>query len=140
MKTFFHAGLALCAVLISVLAHARAADTDQEKLQGKWTVESFEYNATPIEMMKNATREFKDGKYTLTPKVGDAIEGTIKIDQSKKPKTIDLDVNGRILKGIYELEGDTLRMCYLLTDGERPTEFATKPDTGLILISHKRAK
>jgi uncharacterized protein (TIGR03067 family) len=140
MKVLWHAGIALGLLLLMGLVQARAADADQEKLQGKWTVESFEYNGTPVERMKDATREVKDGKYSLTPKVGDVIEGTIKIDPSKKPKTIDLDVNGRILKGIYELDGDALKLCYILTDGERPTEFASKPDTSVILILHKRAK
>ena len=140
MKLASYAGLALCVVSFTTPLQARAADTDQEKLQGKWTVQSFEYNANPVAMMKDATREFKDSKYSLTPKVGDVIEGTVKLDPDKKPKMIDLDVNGRILKGIYELDGDTLKMCYILTDGERPTEFVSKPDTGVILITHKRAK
>jgi uncharacterized protein (TIGR03067 family) len=140
MKMRVFAGLALCVLLLTALIQARAADADQEKLQGKWTVESFEYNGNPVERMKDATREIKDGKYTLTPKVGDVIEGTIKLDPDKKPKTIDLDVNGNILKGIYELDGDALKLCYNLSDGERPTEFASKPDTGVILILHKRAK
>jgi uncharacterized protein (TIGR03067 family) len=140
MKVLWQAGIALGLLSLMGLIQARAADADQDKLQGKWTVESFEYNGTPVERMKDATREIKDGKYTLTPKVGDVIEGTVKIDPDKKPKTIDLDVNGRILKGIYELDGDALKMCYILTDGERPTEFASKPESGVILIMHKRAK
>jgi uncharacterized protein (TIGR03067 family) len=140
MKALFYTGLTGCALLLTSLARAQATDDDQQKLQGKWTVESFQYNGNPVEMMKEATREFKDGKYSLTPKTGDAIEGTVKLDPTKKPKTIDLEVNGRTLKGIYELDGDTLKMCYILSDGERPSEFASKPDTGVILILHKRAK
>jgi uncharacterized protein (TIGR03067 family) len=129
-----------CAVLLIPFAAARADDADQAKLQGKWTVESFEYNGNPIEMLKDATREFKDAKYTLKPKNGDVIEGTAKIDSSKKPKEIDLEVNGRTLRGIYEIDGDTLKMSYNLNDGPRPTEFVSKPDSGLVLVIHKRAK
>ena len=101
---------------------------------------SFQYNGSPVERLKDAVREFKDGKYTLTPKTGDAIEGSLTLDATKQPKTIDLDVNGRVLKGIYELDGDSLKMCYNLNDEARPTEFVSKPDSGLIVVVHRREK
>lgn len=119
---------------------ARIDDGDQGKLAGKWTVETFEYNGSDVERLKDAIREFKDGKYSLTLKMGDAIEGSLKLDSTKTPKQIDLDVNGRTLKGIYELDGDTLKMSYNLGAEERPTEFVSKPDTGLVLVIHKRKK
>ena len=58
-------------------------------------------------------------------------EGTIKIDASKTPKTIDLIFNegpekGKAALGIYELGGDHWRMCLSLGASSRPTEFATK--------------
>jgi uncharacterized protein (TIGR03067 family) len=139
MQRFYYAAIT-CAVLLAGAGTARAGDTDEQKLQGKWIVESFEYNGNQVDRLKEAVREFKDGKYSLTPKAGEGIEGTATLDATKKPKTIDLDINSRVLKGIYELEGDTLKMCYNLTKDERPTEFTSKPDTGLILIVHKRGK
>ena len=129
-----------CALLLIPFGPARGAEGVQAALQGKWIVESFQYNGGPGEMMKEAVREFKDNKYTLTPKAGDVIEGTIKLDPSQEPKTIDLEINGRTLKGIYEVDGDMLKMSYTLNDGERPTDFASKPDSGQILVTHKRAK
>jgi uncharacterized protein (TIGR03067 family) len=117
-----------------------SAETDQQKLQGKWNIESFEYNGNPVEFMKEAVREFKDARYSLIPKMGDMIEGSIKLDADKKPKEIDLEVNGRTLKGIYDLDGDVLKLSYSLTGGERPTEFISKADSGTTLIIHKRAK
>lgn len=117
-----------------------AAETDFEKLQGKWIIESFLYNGNPVERMTEGIRQFKDDKYTLAPKNSDGIEGTFKLDPEKKPKEIDMVVGGRMLKGIYDLEGDTLKVSYSLTGGERPTEFASKPDSGTTLIMHKRMK
>ncbi len=125
-------------LLLTVAAHA-STPAGQE-LQGKWVVKSFEYNGSEVERLKNAIREFKDGKYSLTPKTGEAIEGAVTLDTSQSPKAIDLDVNGRIIKGIYELDGDTLTLCYNLASDERPSEFASKPDTGLIKIVHAREK
>jgi uncharacterized protein (TIGR03067 family) len=140
MKALSSAASMLCALWLVGAAAARADQTDQQKLQGKWIVDSFEYNGNPVERLKDAVREFKDGKYSLTPKMGEGIDGTATLDPTQKPKTIDLDINGRILKGIYDLEGDTLKMCYNLTSDQRPTEFASKPDSGLIMIVHKRGK
>jgi len=139
MRGIRRAALICCTLVINVVV-VRAADEDQQKLEGRWIVDSFEYNGNPMERMKEAVREFKDGKYTLTPKSGDAIEGTVKIGPAAKPKTIDLVINDRTLKGIYDVEGDTLKLCYILSDGPRPAEFASKPDSGVILVLHKRAK
>ena len=139
MRIAYYATLLGCMLPLVDLPAAQG-DDDQAKLQGKWTVETFEYNGNPVELMKDAVREFKDSKYTLAPIMREAIEGTLKLDETKKPKEIDLAINGRTLKGIYELDGDTLKMSYNLGDAERPTEFVSKPDSGLVLVVHKRAK
>ncbi len=131
-------------VLLLAAAHAgnaaHAASTDDQELQGKWIVKSFEYNGAEVDRLKDAVREFKNGKYSLSPTSGEAIEGSVTLDTSKSPKSIDLDVNGRILKGIYQLDGDTLKLCYNLSSEERPTEFVSKPDSGLIVVVHSREK
>lgn len=129
-----------CAILFVGAGAARTDEADVQKLHGKWIIEMFQYNGSPVERLKDAVREFKDGKYTLTPKTGDAIEGNLSLDATKQPKTIDLDVNGRVLKGIYELDGNLLKMCYNLNDEARPTEFVSKPDSGLIVVVHRREK
>jgi uncharacterized protein (TIGR03067 family) len=137
-RVYAIAGAGMLTLLAAVVAEAGNADT--QMLQGKWVVTSFEYNGAPVDRLKSAIREFKDGKYSLTPKSGDVIEGSVSLDESKTPKTIDLDVNGRILKGIYLLDGDILKLCYNLSSEERPTEFVSKPDTGLIVVVHSREK
>jgi uncharacterized protein (TIGR03067 family) len=116
-----------------------SAENEQAALQGKWSVESYQYNGSPVEMMQDAVREFKLDKYTLTPKSGDVYSGSIKLDEARTPKQIDLEVNGRTLKGIYELTGDTLRISYRLEGDDRPTQLDSKPDSGIVLVVHKRA-
>jgi uncharacterized protein (TIGR03067 family) len=63
-----------------------------------------------------------------------------KLDPSKKPKQIDLEImEGQPNKGIYSLEGDTLKLCVSEDENEdRPTEFATKPGTKIVLIEMKK--
>ncbi len=41
---------------------------------------------------------------------------------------------------IYELEGDTLRVCYDLSGKKRPGEFKTAEGTQLYLVTYTRKK
>ena len=140
MKIVSFAAIGVCVLFALEPLVARAADPDQEKLQGKWKVESFDYNGKPVEALKDAIREFKEDKYSLTPTSGDVFSGAVKLDSSKQPKQIDLELSDRTLKGIYEIDGDTLKISYRLEGDERPTELASKPDSGVVLVVHKRMK
>jgi uncharacterized protein (TIGR03067 family) len=140
MRSHVYAALAGCCAVFVGEVRAHAADPDLAALQGKWMVESFAYNNSPVDLMKDAVRDFSGEKYTLTPKTGDAFNGSVKIDSTKKPKQIDLEVNGRTLKGVYEIDGDTLKLCYTLNGDERPGELESKPDSGRVLVIHRRIK
>jgi uncharacterized protein (TIGR03067 family) len=132
--------------LISILGAAPAPkDTDQEKIQGTWKLESVESRGQVfIEQYKDWTFNIKDDKLTI--KVGDRVtkEYTIKIDPDKKPKTVDLtrEIGGRTVTelGIYELDGDTWKMCNDEAGIMRPTEYGTKEGTQLEVIVMKRVK
>jgi uncharacterized protein (TIGR03067 family) len=75
-----------------------------------------------------------DGKWTMRRGDKAVVEWAVKgIDPTKSPKTIDIEVTagpykGVVYLGIYELDGDTLRICFALPDKpERPTRlFAGK--------------
>jgi uncharacterized protein (TIGR03067 family) len=47
---------------------------------------------------------------------------------------------GKIIKAIYEIIGDTMRVCYATEGGGRPTELATKEGVPSLLITYKREK
>ncbi len=80
----------------------------------------------------------------ITYKVGDkTTELTYKLDPTKKPKWIDFTRGGRTTTlGIYDLEGDNLKICFPKGDkGKRSTAFESKPKSGNeILIILKREK
>jgi uncharacterized protein (TIGR03067 family) len=71
------------------------------------------------------------------------------VDAAKKPKQIDFAVkeslggkdDGKTAKGIYELDGDTLKWC---TAGpgtdDRPGEFATAEGNDRLFVTLKREK
>jgi uncharacterized protein (TIGR03067 family) len=45
---------------------------------------------------------------------------------------------GKTFLAIYELTGDSLKICYDLEGKTRPTEFRTNPGTQLFLVLYKR--
>jgi uncharacterized protein (TIGR03067 family) len=70
------------------------------------------------------------------------MKGTVKIDPAKRPKAMDLsfDRQGESALGkcVYELDGDTLKLCY--GEPDRPTELKTKPGSDDKLYVWRRDK
>jgi RNA polymerase sigma-70 factor (ECF subfamily) len=121
-------------------------DTDQEKLQGTWKIVSHELDGkeAPAEEGKEVKLTFRGTKVTFI--VGEnKFEATYKLNSTAKPKRIDLSylggpAEGKTKQGIYDLEGNTLRICGNNTPGgEVPSEFVTKAESGEELLVLKRA-
>ena len=137
---------ALLTSLALIFTHTTRAD-DLKAMEGTWKVEVAEAGGKPVESdeLKALVVTITGDRYEVLTKDGkDA--GTLKLDESQKPKTMDatdtegLDA-GKVIKAIYELSGDTLRVCYAV-DGEsgRPKELATKEDSPWLLVTYKREK
>ena len=85
------------------------------------------------------------GKRFASFVAGKLVHGDFKIDPLAKPKTIDIIFTegpgkGHSQKGIYELDGDTQKICIAMPDQPRPTEFVTSPESGHIIEILKREK
>src|SRR5262249_26683745 len=109
---------------------------------GTWLPATAEIAGQPFpeELRKAMKLDIKGDKYTVT--VGDNVDkGSFKVDNSAKPKTMDIKgTDGpnkdQTLLAIWELDGDTMRICYDLAGKNRPSEFKTKPDTQLFLVTY----
>jgi uncharacterized protein (TIGR03067 family) len=123
-----------------------AVKKDREQMQGHWTlvsqvVDGEEKTEAPgtkitIDADGNATAE-KEGMPTRKAK--------LTIDPSKTPKTIDVEFQegeqkGQTVQGIYEINGDTFRVCRSAPGKDRPTEFTSKQGTGCGVTTYKRDK
>jgi uncharacterized protein (TIGR03067 family) len=137
----------LCiAMLFVASALAQDAATDQKALQGTWTPTSGEVAGKkfPEALLKMMSLTINGDKYVV--KAGEVTDqGTVKIDVSKKLKAMDIvgtegPTKGKKMLAIYELDGDTLRVCYDLTGKERPTEFKSTKESGHFLATYQRAK
>jgi uncharacterized protein (TIGR03067 family) len=137
--------LVLPAVLLLAAGPADEAKKDLEKLQGEWVMAALEVDGQPVpeEKLQGTTLTIKGDRYVVAVKDAKH-EVTIKLDPAQKPKAIDMAFPDganlpKIGKGIYKLEGDTFVLCRSQsTDGDRPTEFGTWPNTGYFLVTWKR--
>ena len=130
-------------VLSGLLLGADAAKDDAQKIQGTWKVVSAEDSGR-----KAPQDSIKDLRWTITR---DAITYQVasrttrwsyKLDPAKKPKWADLTEGGRTRLAIYDLSGDTLKVCF--AEGahtERPNAFESKANSpNDVLIVLKREK
>jgi len=109
-------------------------------IEGTWILTSAELGGQklPLESFKDGKLILTDGQYTYQND-----HGTYKLILAEKPKAMDISGmdgpnKGKTFLAIYELTGDTLRICYDLGGKTRPNEFATKAGTQQFLASYKR--
>ena len=138
------------AVLAVALSFSPSAggggDKDGDTIEGTWLPATAELGGKPFpeEVRKSIKLTVKDGKYTVM--VGkNPDRGTTKLDPSAKPKAMDITGTegpnkGKTFLAIYDLDGDTLKVCYDLSGKDRPTEFKTAEGTQLFLVTYKREK
>ncbi len=116
-----------------------AKKKEVEKLQGAWVLESaILYDKA---YYRPTVMKFQSDKVTTKYK-NEESWGTFTVDPTKKLKEIDVRWGGKHLcRGIYELDGDTLKICIAaLEDRPRPTEFAGIIDVDQIFRTFKRQK
>jgi uncharacterized protein (TIGR03067 family) len=139
----------LCIGLIaaaSLAAFAVDPPGDAKAVQGSWKPAAAELAGEPMDeaVMKSISLKLDNGKYLVY--VGsEPDKGTYILDATSKPKGMtitgtDGPNQGKTFPAIYELEGDTLRICYDLSGVKRPTEFKTGAGTKLYLVTYKRQK
>src|SRR5262249_22678336 len=116
-----------------------------ERLQGTWSFESYEEDGKPAPKEKLKGKKIFFGGNQFIVRHGDQLAqlGKQRLDPTDGARAIDLTVaagphKGKTLQGIYELKGDTFRVCIDTKEGERPKEFKTTPNSGRYLAVYKR--
>ncbi len=123
---------------------------DKEMLQGTWHVVAAEAGGKhqANETSKDQIWVFTRDKLVIKYADKSSLEMTYEIDPKQKPKAIDLSPTderekGYTFKGIYELDGDRLKVYYsrnVAPDAERPARFDPEgEDRGIRSFVLKRA-
>lgn len=127
--------------------------TDQSRLQGTWGATQYVQNGqgedeAPIAPEDSAIKfVFKGDRFTLlaSGNAGRTPVGSYKLGSSGTAKTIDLifppepnRAKGQTMSGIYEFEGETLKITYATNGARRPNDFKSAGGSKHVAIVFKR--
>jgi len=108
---------------------------DLEAMQGDWAV---------IEYVVDGIKSEDDNAQSLFRTIkGNLGSGTIKLDATRMPKTIDSipdKMPGKPFLGIYEIDGNRVKVCYAPPGKDRPTELASKKGSEHTFMIWEREK
>ncbi len=123
-----------------------SAKAELNKLQGTWTIEEAERDGQRDPAAGGQITISGDHFITKTKK-GDKVlrEGTLKLDPSKKPATIDATYTqgpdkGKTRLGIYQQKGGNWLLYYRDPGLGRPKSFDTVGEKGRLFLLLKRKK
>jgi uncharacterized protein (TIGR03067 family) len=133
------------ALLAEVSADHKTLE-DRQALEGDWIPVKAELAGKPMpdSVLKTISLKLLKNEYEVLV-AGKPDKGTWTIDATTKPKSMKIvgvkgPNAGKTFPAIYELGADTLRICYDLSGKKLPTEFKTKADTKLYLVTYNRKK
>jgi RNA polymerase sigma factor (sigma-70 family) len=115
------------------------AKTDKERMVGNWFIMNDD-SGRKGEMWVIEEESILMHAKDLTPIIHRYAH---RLEAAKDPKQIDITVTRvkgplvGVIKGIYVLDGDELRLCLAEMDKDRPTAFPEKPKEGEVLILHR---
>lgn len=125
----------------------RVTRKDLAKMQGKWTLVEFQERGKRqyVGELENMEVNVKDDLLTIQKKGSDKVirQLQIKLFPAKLPRAIDVthragEDNGKSEQGIYEFDGDTLRIALDKGDKSRPKGFEFPLDESDSMLVMKR--
>jgi len=132
------------AAFVAGCSQSRAGDSTA--LNGTWIPIDGELAGLPFPetVLRTLTLTVKDGKYTVDA-AGKLDKGTVRNYPNDSPRGMDITGvegpnAGKTFPAIYDLSGDTLRVCYDLGGVARPTAFRTAPGTQQFLVTYVRQR
>ncbi len=69
-----------------------------------------------------------------------ADDGVFSTDDSRKPATIDMKTQKGVVRGIYKLDGDVLKLCVTQNGGPRPHSFSTREGDRRSLHTYRKSR
>jgi uncharacterized protein (TIGR03067 family) len=111
---------------------------DLARMQGTWSVAELEMEGQTISggMLANARVEITGSRFRSVG-MGSVYEGTLILDASANPRHITMQFDagpekGNTNLGIYQLEGDALKICLSTRGDVRPALFSAPAGSGFV--------
>src|SRR5262249_11006433 len=125
-----------------------AAKDELKKLEGSWTIVSSEVDGVKSDPadLKGTAVAFKGDKMGTLYKGRALSEPRVKVARTWGPKALDQTpadgpMKGQSVPAIYELDGDTLKICWDFSEKrQRPKEFTAMKGSPCVLMVYKREK
>ena len=121
------------------------SEAELVRYAGTWRVVSIEANGeTNSDDNRTILVENRpDGSWALTVDGREIASGTNKLDPLAVPKEIDIEItagdgSGTILRGIYDIDDDSRRLCFRGGNGWRPREFSATAGSDSVLVIFER--
>ena len=141
-----------CLLVVTLLAGDVPRDQiqrdDLEQLQGTWKVERVEMGgqAMPGGLFSEMRMQFEGNNLSIILDKGLNQKSRFTLIEGTQPPRIDIEENqgpNKLVKGIYQLEEDSLKICMEEGNGgqsARPKNFDTKGGDRVVLIILKRVQ
>jgi uncharacterized protein (TIGR03067 family) len=146
MRRFLFPVLAASLLAAAGLLSLKAAAVD-EPLQGTWYIVHLNQ---PASKGGRESFDFEDTRFTLTFEKGKVIsvaeakvlwQGTYELDAGGTHGAINITRRSEPFKqGIYELKGDSLKLCLDSPANPRPTKFGVARDSGAQVMFFRRVR
>lgn len=146
MKRLPHVAILLMAVALVAADKGEKRVGDAEKIQGKWiVVEAYQKGKRDRSQVgKFVTFAGKKMTLGLQRGAGRKIENVFELRPDKKPRELDMifkvSVGEKTTEAIYELTGDTLKICFPGPGEGRPRMIGTAAGDERLLMVFKRVK
>jgi RNA polymerase sigma factor (sigma-70 family) len=128
-------------------AGPNAERAEAERLQGTWNFVALEVEGgiVPENIIKGSRAVVQRNTITTISPTGQVLhKSTFHLDVASTPRALDLTytegpMKGATSLGIYELDGDTWKICIAPPGKDRPRGFVTEARSGLSVQTVKRA-
>lgn len=124
---------------------AKLLEAHRERLEGTWIgVLGLRDGKRIVDDEANEVRLTLSGDHYTLVRGEQADRGTCRIEPLADPKTIDVTITdgefkGQTWRGIYEVIGDSQKVCLAPEGQPRPTAFLSEPGSGHVLWVFTRA-
>ena len=138
-------------VSMFVCQQVHAQDEDEPvmpeatELEGTWEMVSYVWEGEQGDVPDGAQGRFEGNR--MYHREGDdedwTHDGTISVAPSAMPAEIDIEFvefDGEIIRGIYEVDGDTLTICFVVPREDRPDRFESTEESQTTIMVFRRVE
>src|SRR5215217_8228539 len=139
--------LLLVIMLCAACATFQSNATRDTRLDGEWTCVSavMDGKSLSADAIKSLRLVITGTRYITRTANETLFDSTYRVDRTKTPPQIFMLGNegaltGKEAQGIYDLSGDTLRICYAMPGDPAPVKFESTPGSKAQFIVWRRMK